>query len=271
MHRTDHRAARRLGPVGGRQRRAVPPDRLFRRRRRWPRRLAVTGLLAVLLVGPVVLSNGVELAGGAARQAAPAAPAPRSAQLPQPPAPAALAPFARVGDLTLALPSTDVILVGYHEASFPEALELVPVGRVDANDNPTKFTAPTSTAPQPRFVVLSSRGRPHPATSAADLVLRDGDPVRAPVTGRVSGVRPYLLYGSHADTRVEIVPRDRPDLRVVLIHVTDVQVEVGDPVVAGRTPLAASANRFPFASHIDRYLDPERWPHVHLEVKRPAG
>lgn len=180
------------------------------------------------------------------------------------PAPAV---FARFDGLALHLPSDDVLLVGYHEASLPDALPLDPVGDAIANENRTKFTAPGTDPEGPEYIVLSSRGRRQAATSAVDLVMRDDDPVTSLVTGRVTDVRDYYLYGRYPDTRIEIEPLGRPDLRVVLIHVSGVQVRAGDEVTAGETALAAGPNRFDFASHIDRYFPQERWPHVHIEVK----
>ncbi|MBW3621075.1 MAG: M23 family metallopeptidase [Actinobacteria bacterium] len=176
--------------------------------------------------------------------------------------------FARFDDLPLHLPSDEVELVGFHEAAYDDALEMAPRGRIAMNENTTKFRAPAADDDGPPYLVLSSRGRVHPATSAVDVVLRDGVAVLSVVTGTVTDVRPYALYGKYPDTRIEIRPADRPDLRVVLIHVDGVRVGVGDEVVAGETVLAETANRFPFPSHIDRYSEPDRWPHVHLEVKR---
>ncbi len=198
--------------------------------------------------------------GGASRWSTPA---PESG----PPA-VAVQPFAAVGDLVVHLPSTDVLLVGYHEASLPGVMEMRPIGVGASNHNTTRITLPPDDAAGPDYHVMSSRGRVHPPTSAVDIVMRDDDPVLAPVDGVVTEVRPYELYGRHADTRIEIEPTGAPDLRVVMIHVADVRVDVGDRVTTGTTELAGTANRFPFASHVDRYLD-ERWPHVHLEVKDP--
>lgn len=178
--------------------------------------------------------------------------------------------FATVDGLVLHLPGRPVVL-GYHEASSPEALELTPVGRALVNHNPTKFEPPAGDEDGPDYLVLSSRGRPYPATSAVDVVLVDDDVVLSPVTGTVTDVRAYDLYGQHPDHRVELTPDDAPDLRVVLIHLDDVTVAAGDRVVAGGTPLAGTARRFSFPSQIDRETDPERWPHVHLEVKRADG
>lgn len=176
--------------------------------------------------------------------------------------------FAGVQQVRLSLPAPEVVRIGYHEASFPNALELTPLGAVADNQNTTKFTA-GDPSDGPEYLILSSRGRPNPATSAVDIVMPEGTPVSSVVSGEVSEVVPYLLYGRHQDTKIEIVPDGRPDLRVVMIHVDDVQVRPGDRVEAGRTVLAASANRFPFSSHIDRYAEGTPDPHVHIEVKVP--
>lgn len=244
-----------------------------------PRRRRARRVLATVLVAGAGLATLISLP--SAPPDAEAQPAPRADTIPSPgptsqPIEAAVrapeaeppAVFARFDGLELHLPSEDVLLVGFHEASLPGALELTPNGVLRANDNTTRVTPPADDPAGPAYVILSSRGRVQAATSAVDLVMRDDDPVLAPVDGTVTDVRDYALYSTHPDTRVEITPRGREDLRLVLIHLAGVAVEVGDEVQAGQTTIAASANRFPFASHIDRYLD-QRWPHVHLEVKRP--
>jgi hypothetical protein len=172
--------------------------------------------------------------------------------------------FAAVDGLALALPHPAPELVAFHEASRPEALPLDPVGRLTVNENPTKFTPGEDTA-GPDYVVLSSRGRSRPATSAVDIVVPEGAFAAAPVTGRVVEVRQYDLYGRVRDWRVVIEPEDRPDLHVVLIHLHQPGVAPGDRVEAGVTPLAA-ARLLPFSSHVDGHLGARR-PHVHLEVK----
>lgn len=176
----------------------------------------------------------------------------------------ALASVAGVG---LHLTTSDPVVVGFHEASAKEALELHPAGVMVENENTTKFSPPAEVDDGSDYLVLSSRGRVHAATSAVDVLMRVDDPVRSPVHGTVTDVRTYHLYDTHEDHRIEVAPTERPDLRVVLIHVDDVHVEVGDVVVAGETMLAGTARPFPFGSQIDRYTEPDRFPHVHLEVK----
>lgn len=179
-------------------------------------------------------------------------------------------PLATLGSLRLLVPAPEARLIGFHEASLPGVLDLDPAGTLQSNDNTTRFTpGPDDPDGQP-YVVLSSRGRVDGPTTAVDVVIEDDQPILSPVDGTVTDVREYQLYSQYPDTRIEIQPDAAPHLRIVMIHVTGVSAEAGDRVVAGRSILAAGPNRFSFSSHIDRYLDPERWPHVHIEVKDPA-
>lgn len=183
--------------------------------------------------------------------------------------------LARYEDLVVHLPSAAAVVVGFHEAASVVGLGLDPVGVLAEDRNTTRTDLPADVEGGTPYLVLSSRGRAAGPTSAMDIVLRPGDPVLAPVTGTVADVRGYLLYGAHRDLRVEIVPDGRPDLRVVLIHLDEVTAAVGDRVVGGVTTLAGTARLLPFSSHIDRETEPERLPHVHLEVQPhdapPAG
>ena len=173
--------------------------------------------------------------------------------------------FAVVEDLELGLPHDEVVVVAFHEAMMREALAMTPVGRMQGNDNPTKFSGGQESPDGISYHVLSSRGRPRPATSAVDIVLPPDATVVAPVTGTVVEARDYALYGSTRDWRVVIEPADRPDLHVVLIHLHRPAVEAGDEITAGHTPLAA-ARQLTFTSQVD-YVTEQRLPHVHLEVK----
>jgi hypothetical protein len=172
--------------------------------------------------------------------------------------------FGAVDGLELVLPHAEPLAIAFHEATRPEGLPLDPFGVLEANDNASRYVAPAD-ADGPPYRVLSSRGRGRPATSAVDIVLPDGAMALAPVTGTVVDVRRYTLSGTLDDWRVVIEPAARPDLHLVMIHLHEPQVAVGDSVTAGTTPLAV-ARLLPFASHVD-YTMGERHPHVHVEVK----
>lgn len=246
--------------------------------RRVPAPVVVAILLAAALLGWIWLTWNTQSDPEAALASLPAAPSP-SAQSTAVPGSDRLAQgglalgavrhdaapaFAEVDGLVLRLPDPKTILVAFHEASRAEALALTPLGQLIANDNPSKFTAGEDVE-GPGYRVLTSRGRPRPATSAADLVLPSGATVSAPVSGTVVEVLEYSLYGRLHDWRVVISPADRPGLAVVLIHLQAPAVAVGDVVEAGVTPLG-TVRQLPFRSHVDDYTGAAH-PHTHLEVK----
>lgn len=178
--------------------------------------------------------------------------------------------LARYDDVAVHLPSASPIVVGFHEAATVSALSVVPVGHLVEDRNTTRTDLPPD-EDGADYLILTSRGRSAGPTSAMDVVLAHDDPVLAPATGTVTDVRSYLLYGAHQDLRIEIVPEGRPDLRIVAIHLDGAEVAIGDTVVGGVTPIATTARRFPFGSHIDRETEPERLPHVHLEFQPADG
>lgn len=272
------RSGRRPGLRGGTRRRAGSQLRNGRSQRfgavARPRRRVPRGVALALAV---VLAALVWVGAAASRQRdaladAPAAPAPAGALLPRVDAPAragrssipSTQVFAEVQGLFLAVPGDDPVAVAFHEATQPAALTMAPLGKLEANDNPTKFT-PAPDREGPGYRVLSSRGRARPATSAADIVLELDQQVVAPVSGRVVEVREYALYGKLRDWRIVVEPEGRPDLQVVLVHLSQPKVRVDDVVRAGVSPLA-TVRPLPFTSQVDYTIDEPR-PHVHLEVK----
>jgi hypothetical protein len=175
--------------------------------------------------------------------------------------------FARVRAVTLYLPVPHPVGVMYHEAALPPALELRPLGHLLHNYNRFKFHRPAATA-GPDYIVMSSRGRSQPATSAGDIVLRPDTLVRSPVTGRVVGVRRYSLYCRYPDERVAIEPADDPRLQVVMIHLRGVRIRRGQRVFATLSVIGRPRD-FPFRSQVDDYLRGGN-PHVHIEVEKPS-
>lgn len=176
--------------------------------------------------------------------------------------------FANRDGVKLYTPSADPVYVGFHEAAYPDALSLLPLGEPVINDNGGKYRAPGPTPTGQRFAVLSSRGRPNHAATAADIVMRPGEPVRSVVTGTVIEVAPYFLYGKYPDARVRIRSAEDPNVIVTMLHVTRVWAQVGQQVTAGETLIAETATSFPFMSQVDYYLGGTPNPHVHVELKR---
>jgi murein DD-endopeptidase MepM/ murein hydrolase activator NlpD len=184
-------------------------------------------------------------------------------------------PIAAAGGVELLVPSTRSVLVGFHEAAIAGTEEMTVLAPLAADHAATEVA--TASDPHRRqvapVIALPTRGRAQAPTSAIDVAIPEGEDVLAPVSGTVVMAAPYTLYGQYGDVRVEIQPDGAPDTRVIMIHMDDVAVDVGDRVEAGSSVIAGSAKTFPFASQIDRFsteLTGSAHPHVHLEIKQPA-
>ena len=160
-------------------------------------------------------------------------------------------PFARAGAVELVHPVALVDVVGFHESGHDGG----------------KQQDVLATAIRP--FTLPSRYRGTGSRTAADIVVPPDTAVRSPVTGTVKSAGTYVLYCRHRDDKVVIRPDAAPDWEVTVLHITGVQVQAGDRVVAGITPLAPRATPLPFESQVDRYTASPTWPHVHVEVLDP--
>lgn len=187
--------------------------------------------------------------------------------------PSSPTPIATFEDVEIVVPSMETAVVGFHESASPGSVTLASAAPLEEEHNVKETPVvddPVEHQVAP-VVELPTRNRASEASSAVDIAIPEGEQVLAPVSGRVTAVSPYFLYGQHPDVRVEIEPEGRPDLRVVVIHVSDVEVQPGDRLIAGETAFAGTATQFPFESQIDRFAAAETGaphPHVHVEMTR---
>lgn len=215
--------------------------------------VSVTVAAAGVVWGPVLVRTRSEAG-------PPAAPEPVSAEEPEAPR---LRTLAVADGIRLEHPAEGIRGVAFHEASMAGALRMRPFGLCDVCRNRSKFRPPPVRG-DGEYVVMDTRGRSFPATSAMDVVLESGAPMLSPVSGTVRRVRRYRLYGVVPDVRVAIQPVGARGEQVVMIHLRSVRVGPGDRVVAGETPVGW-ARPLPFHSQVDRYVRGGS-PHVHLEV-----
>lgn len=75
--------------------------------------------------------------------------------------------------------------------------------------------------------------------TAIDVGATAGTTVIAPVSGTVVLVRDYQLYDRVPDIEIHIQPDGHPEMDCVAIHITDAQVQAGDHVEGGVTPIAS--------------------------------
>jgi murein DD-endopeptidase MepM/ murein hydrolase activator NlpD len=179
----------------------------------------------------------------------------------------------RHGEVELVVPSAYALLVGFHEAGNRGALALEVTAPVTADHAGAGVgpDEPAEDAPV-TVIVLPARRRGTPPTTAMDVVVPRDRPIVSPVDGTVVAVEDYLLYGQHPDVRIVIRSAADPRFDVVLLHVEDARVAVGDEVRAGGTVVAERARPLPEPSQIDRYtrhsVREEAPPHAHVEVRR---
>ncbi|MBC7293665.1 MAG: hypothetical protein H5T84_06135, partial [Thermoleophilia bacterium] len=111
--------------------------------------------------------------------------------------------FARLDTRNLLLPvaAGDATIVAYQPIDDERAVALTPIGS-QANANPVVrlFRRIFAGEPSLRYYVLESgKGVP---TSSVDIGALPGTPVCAPVSGIVTGVRQYKLYGKYDDVQI---------------------------------------------------------------------
>lgn len=167
--------------------------------------------------------------------------------------------------ISLRLPAStsDIIGIGYHQAYNPRAAALE--SRLTVTENATRASiSRMSRAGRPRVFQMASRGRGSAPTSSVDVAVKEGTPVKSPVSGKVAAVEPYLLYGRYDDVRIDLLPKGNSRIKISIVHLDRPAITVGQRVEAGVTVLAVP-RRLPVNSQIDQYLG-QITDHIHLQI-----
>jgi hypothetical protein len=146
--------------------------------------------------------------------------------------------FARLGERNILLPvaADDATIIAYQAVSDERALALTPIGdQANANALVRFFRAIFSSDPAVRYYLIDgAKGEP---TTSAMVGALAGTDVFAPISGVVTGVKEYLLYGKYTDVQVDIRPEKSSGITVSLLFIADPVVSIGEAVTAGETPL----------------------------------
>jgi hypothetical protein len=161
---------------------------------------------------------------------------------------------AEYGSLKIHSPvsANNITEIEFHQASYNTALQLTPlVTIVDAQEvadrqgtNHTNPDAqPFGNTPLIAEAVstwrLDSVG---PEMSAVDVGGIAGTDVYAPITGTVVKIKTYSLFGLIDDYEVHIQSPEHPELDIVMLHIEDLTIKVGDMVTGGSTRIAKIRN-----------------------------
>ena len=150
-------------------------------------------------------------------------------------------PVAQAGGLQLMLPvySGEITAIGYHAANSPDAVTLAPTGH-QANGSfisrGIDFLFPQGGF---QYVTMGDGNGFGPATQAMDLGAPAGTRVYAPVNGVIAGIRSYAIDGHCPDVEIKVRPQSDATMLVVLTHIDQPQVTLGQPIRAGVTKLGA--------------------------------
>jgi len=177
--------------------------------------------------------------------------------------------FATAGNtgLSISLPAKggSVIAVGFHEAERKEAYAFNPAGNCFNKEATSTVRGAVLESESPVMFIMESRGRGTDASTAADIAMIPNANVYSPVDGVIKKVKTYELYSKVTDYHIEIQPDGFPGLRVVLIHMDDIQIVEGQRVKRRETHIGKMRSLPQINSQILKYL-PERADHVHMQV-----
>lgn len=168
-------------------------------------------------------------------------------------------------DLYTPASTGDVIVIGFHQADNPRAYSMRSKDDYLTSESTAIIRQRISRGENPLSFIMKSRGRGSSRTSAADIVLKHGSLVRAPVRGVVTKIKQYYMYGRYRDFHVEIQPDGHPGIRIAIIHLSRPAVRVGQHTEIGKTIIGRVRCLNTFKSQIENYL-PRHYDHTHLQV-----
>jgi hypothetical protein len=170
--------------------------------------------------------------------------------------------------LNLPADPSSLLAVGFHQASGRTVLKLTPVSACMRIQSPVRTRRMLGSMPGIKMFQQPLRGRGTSNFSAADCAVKPNSVILSPVSGTVTLVKNYRLYGLYRDVQLEIMPDNASrKLRVVVLHIQDPKVKVGDHLVGGVTPIA-TVRHFRFASTINRFLPVKYADHAHIQINR---
>lgn len=175
--------------------------------------------------------------------------------------------FARLGNRNLTLPvaADDATIIAYQPISDERALALTPFGdRINANVVLGFFRGIFAGEAVVRYYQLGGEGSV--PTNSVLIGAPAGSAVTAPVSGTVTGVKEYKLYGKYDDVQITIRLEDLSGVAVSLMFVTDPAVSIGQQVSAGKTLLGKVRECPPELSAVLATYTHDSGTHVHMKV-----
>jgi murein DD-endopeptidase MepM/ murein hydrolase activator NlpD len=146
--------------------------------------------------------------------------------------------FARIDDRNLLLPvrAKDATIIAYQPVTDSQAIAFSPIGE-QANSNAVVrfFRGIFSGDAAIHYYILSGKGST--PTGAILIGAPAGCPVAAPISGTVTAVKYYKLYGKYDDVQVDIRPEEMSGITFSILFIDEPAVSIGEVVTAGKTAI----------------------------------
>lgn len=96
------------------------------------------------------------------------------------------------------------------------------------------------------YLMAGDHGDESSSTAGLDVGAVPDSPILSPVDGKVASIKEYSVLGRYEDVEIDIRLAGNPSLLLIITHVADPKVEIGDVVQRGTTALG-SVRGFPAA------------------------
>ena len=179
---------------------------------------------------------------------------------------------ARVENVDLLLPvARDVTTaIAFHPVDNANTVPLTPVGeRLSGGSLKQRLADILAGGGDIQYYLMDGDGSGRSSsTSGLDIGAVPGSPLVSPVDGKVTAIKKYDILGRYPDVQIDIQVAADPSLLLVVTHVAQVKVEVGQTVSRGSTELGV-VRGFPAGldQALSRYTS-DAGDHVRLMVLR---
>jgi len=148
---------------------------------------------------------------------------------------------ATVDDIEILLPVAleDTTAIGYHAADSPDSVAFSPKGERASGGGLTQKLADLFRGGGGLAYYLMGEGDDASATGALDIGAIPGAEVFSPVDGKVVAIEHTVIAGKYKDVEIRIQVADDPTLLLVVSHIAEPAVELGDGVARGDTLLGS--------------------------------
>lgn len=174
--------------------------------------------------------------------------------------------------LYLPIAHENISAIGFHALESRDLVSLNPNGEQINGDFITaafkRFRSENKT--QIQYYLFGGETRRSTPRGGLDIGARPGTAVYSPVNGEVIAVRHYKIAGRYDDVQVEISPTNAPNYVVVINHIQNVNLALGNTVGAGETPIGNVRGLSHFYPQELSEVTSDPGDHVHIEVRRLA-